>query len=583
MTLAVRDSVASAGHRKRSATRERITASLPCIVAALPFAVLAGRVLWRRRNPLYSGDAALLELAVRSAAHGNRTLGPYSRFGFFHPGPAMFYVLSPFEWITRGAAWALPFGVEVLNAVVAVALVLVVQRCVTRRAISGRVPHLKRDAGVVAARTRRDGLVAATAAAVAILLYALAVDIGLLQILWNPLQIMLPTALVLVSVAFIDGWGWPAAVALAAGTFAIQTDLSTVPVTMAASGCGAAWLALDVIRAKRCGGSSRPEAASTVKLDVRRHHWQLGPIVLTTLAALAWIPPVLQQLTGHPGNVTRLIRFFLSPDNSPPGWGRAAAYAGRELAVFPLRIPWEGTLTASAVHGRWGEVELVAFVVAAAALVLVGRIRRSRPVTRLGVISIVVAVAAVYSIESIRGPVYWYLTAWMSALAVPLLLGWLLVAVEVVRPLGGAAVKASLVIVAVAAAVVASSTAVDDNRAFPNEPLYRADTAAAWRLVAPAAAEDRGRPLLLGGDPALLPTIAGVALEMTRSGVDVRVTDPLVPPFGPEERGAARLRPELLITVRKPPPGYRILGRAPSKLLGAPTVIVSLNRGSRQR
>jgi hypothetical protein len=38
-----------------------------------------------------TGDYAALELYTRLAAQGRQLLGPYSRFGFHHPGPAYFY------------------------------------------------------------------------------------------------------------------------------------------------------------------------------------------------------------------------------------------------------------------------------------------------------------------------------------------------------------------------------------------------------------------------------------------------------------------------------------------------------------
>ncbi len=52
----------------------------------------------------------------------------------------MFYVLSPFEWLTGWASWALPFGVEVLNAVTAGAAVAVAQAVIGHRGLAGG-PH----------------------------------------------------------------------------------------------------------------------------------------------------------------------------------------------------------------------------------------------------------------------------------------------------------------------------------------------------------------------------------------------------------------------------------------------------------
>jgi hypothetical protein len=258
------------------------------MLAASPFLVMAARILVHRGDPVYSGDAGLLAMAVRSAAHGTRTLGPYSRFGFFHPGPVFFYVLVPFEWITANARWGLPFGVAVLNATVAAMLVAIVQR---------------------AARSTARELVSGAAAALVVLGYGLAVDVGLLSIFWNPLQIMLPVALLLVSTAYVEGWDWPFAVVMLSATFLVQTHVATVPVAVV----GVAAAALFAAR----GARRRPSAGVSLALG---------------LAVVAWIPPLWQQVTGSPGNLSELVTFFRTSHEPRPGWTRAVAYTGRELA-----------------------------------------------------------------------------------------------------------------------------------------------------------------------------------------------------------------------------------------------------------
>jgi len=542
----------------------------------LPFLILGWRILWTQRDPVFSGDAALLELAVRSAAHGERTLGPYSRFGFFHPGPAMFYILSPFEFITRDAVWAMPLGVEVLNAVIAAGIVLVVQRSVTtawhRKAIDGNADF---DPGQEY-RAQQAGLVAGAAAAAVILGYALAIDIGLLQIFWNPLQIMLPMVLLLISVVFIDGWGWPAAMTLAAATFASQTDLSTVPVSAAVTVCGLIWLGKGLLAQQRRRRLTSPDlSAEPPSLSGRTHSFQLGPALLATLALLVWVPPLVQQITSRSGNVTALVRFFRTSSGPNSGWGLAIATVGRELAVFPYRIVRLGTITRSTVHGRRGEWEFLLFVMLAGTLIFMGRRVHSRVVIRLGVVSVVGAIVSVYSVESIQGPVYWYLTAWMSSVSAGLLLGWVLFLIEMVPRIGRPFVGIAALVVAIIASAIGAGTSVNDNRAFPNEPFYRADVLAAWNVLRPTVQRDRGQTLLLGGDSPLEPTIAGVALKLAHFGINVTVPNTLVPPFGPEEAGSPKTRFRVLITEGAPPLGYQILGKVPSKLLGVATVTIS--------
>lgn len=549
--------------------------ALPSFLAALPFLVLASRVLWHRRSPVYSGDGALLELAVRSAAHGDRTLGPYSRFGFFHPGPAMFYALAPFEWITGGATWAMPLGVALVNALVVAVFVILVQRS-SRRFFGGRT-----TSGAGCETTdRRDSFVAGSAAASAVLAYALAVDVGLLQILWNPLLIVLPVALVLVAAALVDGWGTPAALTVGAGTVALQAEVSTAPLVFAASACAVAWLVRDEIVRRRAGtaqGSptkARPAADRPRRLAVRG-----VAVCITALAVVAWVPPLIQQLRGSVGNFGSLWHFFRSSSEPQPGWRTAASFAGRELAVFPSRIIWRGSLTTATVNRRWDVIALVVFIVVAAILVMAGARRRSRPLTRLGVIALASAVVAVYSMASVRGPVYWYLGAYMSAIAVPLLLGWLLLIVDALHVWGPRLVVGALGVLTVIAVASAATTPIDDNRAFPNEPIYRANTEAAWSVVHPLVSDKHVKELVLAGDPALLPTIAGVALKIEQSGVSVRVTPPLVPWFGPERLAPSDATPIISITTAPTPNGEHLIGYAPSRLLGPSRITISTSIG----
>ncbi len=52
------------------------------------------------RHPLYElGDSAANSLSVNRAKHFAELYGPYSRWGFHHPGPALFYVMALGEWL----------------------------------------------------------------------------------------------------------------------------------------------------------------------------------------------------------------------------------------------------------------------------------------------------------------------------------------------------------------------------------------------------------------------------------------------------------------------------------------------------
>jgi hypothetical protein len=77
---------------------------------------------------LFTGDGAALELRVLHAARGVQLLGPYSQFGWSHPGPAFFYLALPIYEVFGERGPALNLFAFAANCAVAVALVLTVRR-----------------------------------------------------------------------------------------------------------------------------------------------------------------------------------------------------------------------------------------------------------------------------------------------------------------------------------------------------------------------------------------------------------------------------------------------------------------------
>jgi hypothetical protein len=104
-------------------------------LVAVPPAVLLVDLLRQPAAPIYlSSDFGLIAMATREAARGVRLLGPWSRFGWNHPGPAYFYVLAPFYQAAGARALGLYAGVVVLNAAAALTVVAVVARRAGTRA-----------------------------------------------------------------------------------------------------------------------------------------------------------------------------------------------------------------------------------------------------------------------------------------------------------------------------------------------------------------------------------------------------------------------------------------------------------------
>ncbi len=83
------------------------------IVLALPIAVAALRIA--SSHYVATGDIATTELRVRDVWRHPVTLGPYSRFGWHHPGPLLFWMFSVLYNLTGHASWSLPMTVGIVN------------------------------------------------------------------------------------------------------------------------------------------------------------------------------------------------------------------------------------------------------------------------------------------------------------------------------------------------------------------------------------------------------------------------------------------------------------------------------------
>ncbi|HEV7863722.1 MAG TPA: hypothetical protein VGR20_13515, partial [Acidimicrobiia bacterium] len=176
---------------------------LSLTVIVVPALVGLGRLLGGLDRPFdSSGDAAILETAVRRVASGTQTLGPYSRFGFHQPGPAYFFVQAPFSWVTGGGSRALFLGALAINFGAAVASVLVVRRLV--------------------------GESAARWTAVVVTAYLLALSPALLADPWNPYVLGIPLLLTILLVGTAATGSLPAAAGAAVvGSYVVQTHLAT--------------------------------------------------------------------------------------------------------------------------------------------------------------------------------------------------------------------------------------------------------------------------------------------------------------------------------------------------------------------
>ena len=87
------------------------------VVLGPAIALLPGLTDPTEAPPFYPhGDHAVLELYTRLAASGDQRLGPYSRFHFHHPAPALFYLSMPVYELAGESHEGLKLAALLINA-----------------------------------------------------------------------------------------------------------------------------------------------------------------------------------------------------------------------------------------------------------------------------------------------------------------------------------------------------------------------------------------------------------------------------------------------------------------------------------
>jgi hypothetical protein len=492
------------------------------IVVALALVVVVVIALVGLRPYVPLGDHALLELGVRRGLGGHPPeVGPFSRFGWYHPGPAIYYVLMPGYAVTGGASWSLPVTTLLINV-----------GCLV---------------GIVALVRRQLGTATAAWAALVCLFYLRQLPAGLLRDPWNPYLALLPFFLgVLLCWAAVNGTRWALPAALVLFSFAVQSHVGYA-VAVAAALLSAVVLMI----ARRPWPSGRSSGAAAVAL------------------VLMWLPPALQQLFGHPGNVAALVRDFSRPAPHPD-LTVAVRMVGTELARVPAYLT-----------GRTGEPQFLApdvlpaplawIAVACFALTVVLVIRRrDRELLTMVPFVVVLAGAAVVAVMHTRGLLFPYLVEWDC---VPGLLLWLVVGSAVIRFLEPRLKQTGLAVALAAACLpVAALFLVDLVSTKPESTpgLTRvARDIAGWQRQAGAQSGvvqlqylSTLRPTLVGVTGAG----AGLMLQLDRQGI------PFVPPPGTDlglapvvkrvtRAPAAELFVGLDTNSPPPPNGYRQIAR----------------------
>jgi hypothetical protein len=477
-------------------------ALLPLVVSAISMAVRVGT----EYRP--QADQAWIELQIRDIGHFPVLLGPYSRFGWFHPGPLLYYVLWLPYRLTGSTSVSLVVGALVVNAAAV--------------------------AGIALIAKRRGGL---TLLLITLLLLGLlerSLGAQFLRDVWNPSITVLPLAL-LVFLAWTASAGdvWAVPIAAGVATFLVQTHVSY--------GLVVGTIALGtiiglVVTERRLGPASA----------ARRRSYLWGAVITAGVLALLWLPVLVQQLFRDPGNVGQLYHFFRDHGREQ-SYGNAFHMMGQQLSVAPewLRGSAKVNLYSGAVDLSGSAPIPLALLALVAATVVAWW--RDKVAWRLNALVLAAFAAGFVAVTRIVGEIFPYLVRWSWTLG---MLAWLAVAWTVVvtfrawaandqharRQVTGRMVGtvALALVVAGFAAITVVNTVDAADAGNPDPYASAVDAKLLPSLLThipdgPGVVEIRSS----GGDGSTW-VGGGIADELEKHGIDTRVAPSLEFAYGPD-------------------------------------------------
>ncbi|HUC35978.1 MAG TPA: hypothetical protein VMR97_02520 [Acidimicrobiales bacterium] len=556
----------STGDARGPSLRSRVPSPWTALAVAslvVPFLVAAVRIAATSGHVFLSDDLALVDLHVRDALGFHQQLGPFDRFGWNHPGPVYFYLLSiPARLIGSGAK-AEFLGATLIDAAAALTTVWVVRRRCGERSALWCAGCLGLTCLVLVSTAPGATTFSES-------------PLGALVSPWNPDVVILPLLLfAALCAASVAGSSLSLLGATLVGSFCVQTNFATLPVV--AAGLAAALIGMAV----RAVLSRRPDR-SAPQLTQRGRHRKIAVASLgICVLLLVWVPTLSQQLTGHPGNLTLIWRFFTeSRPHLTLGTGLWSILAVDGALVFGLAQEMSWVLGAPHTDAL---LVLAGVLVVGVLAFVTGWRHRSSFAAALGALSLLELAVCVLSVTRIVGPVYGYLVVWEIGMPVLALIGLGSAALEATAPkagretppeasvprpqAGGAAARARrlgarTIVPAVIASVFGVALTVQTAQLPALTRASDPTVALAWHLVAPRLHHSSEDIFLgdAGTDAYGLFTFFGLFDELQASGFHPRVSPFWKTQVGPRYLSNGR---EQLQVVLYPPsvaatrmPGY---------------------------
>jgi len=444
-----------------------------------------------------SGDAALLEISTRNLASGKSLTGPYSRFGFHHPGPAYFLARIPLYFLFDSSSSSSYLTVSLISML----------------SLGGIFLLIRRNAGSITSIA--FCLIAA--------LYLRSIQPAIWLSEWNAFVVILPLFITVIAFAAVgSGLHRYLPLAVLSGSFVAQTHIGTFPVVVITSiAAGTLYFVPKGILLP--GEAERSTCGSPGKSLI---------IAIVLLAAL-WSPVAVEQVSsGSNGNVTTILSYL--KDNKPEpvtseaveSWGSAASCV--EISTlnpeFLRKTNSLGIVQIAALAIRFSSLILC--------LILLKRKGGSRFIASLCLLVLTLHVVTFLSILQIRGVPHSYLFTWISFIGPA---SWVAIAGAVIGLTGLSERKYSLLISLLVVFTLITAVTATNLRLVSRGDAARYDPLDIHDERIPPLSDSLSRHLDSGaggswfirlGDHDLWPVMTGIVNRLSKQGYEVEI-DPV--------------------------------------------------------
>jgi hypothetical protein len=532
--LIYRDSMPDGVDERAPVDRWRWAYPLAIALMLLPFAVAIVTTLLDGGHTPYA-DRALMELRIRDVGLHPVTIGLYSRDGWAHPGPFVYYLLAvPYRLLGTDMN-ALMVGSLLINAAAVATM------------------------GVIAKRV--GGLGAALVVLVAASAVVRALGMELLVDPWVCWITVLPFGtFCLLTWALADGRIWALPVTAVVASFLAQTHVGYAPIALPGLAVGTVWLVVRIRRQHR-----------------DRMRALLGGALVTVGALVViWAPPLWDEWRGT-HNLSTIVRWFRDTKEAAHTLGEGARIVGGQFAIVPdwitgtRRISFDGSITL--VHTTLVPLLLIPVVLAG----LVAFRRRDRVARSLLVMLAVTVLAAIVSVARTSGQMYEYRLLWTWTLGALVTAAAAFALWRGLRPRVPASVRpviiGVLVVTLLGLAVAQTADALDTDRPYT------------WDSPEVAQAVDRAATHLhRDGGQIVFSSESfvgnwyqqGVVLAFEHAGFDVRVPSDIAEVYGAHRvQRPGRVQARLLVLANTEivddtgRPGYHVIGFGAQRSLAA--------------